>query len=430
MSIAARNAKSIRKKDVKESKALANGFTKLVFAHKATAGETGINLGSLVVPPEMSALGFTNPSSSRLLDARIFQFKDNIELQSSSKNTLMQSLSYRVASNSRLNFEGFTAEEGEIFIGVIDSNPISGIQVIDAKQGVALGDLAVDATDFAIGFSTSTFNDEIVVFKNGLEQRRNTNNSSSVLDGNYFVVPATTGSGFGSVVRFNVSPTVSDDYIKVAALGGVVESPTNSTWDELEKVQGQIDAMIPDLAQATGNPETDYQAAPNNVDLKAFGDRVLTNENDIAALQGNINVPYLIAHSHQTGASVASVWTNLIYSVETYDPFAAYDNTTGIFLVQKKGIYNLNAHYQVSGTFVTDTDLVIGIWVNNVNLRLDESRVNGATGNGVVRPSIGANLILDVGDVLEFRYFTATSETLTAGQTAGWADVTLIKELP
>lgn len=271
MSITAKNAKSIRKKDVKESKALANGFTKLVFAHKASAGETGIDLGSLVVPTEMTTLGFTNPTPSRLLEARMFQFKDNLEVQSSSKGQLMQSLSYTIGSNSRINFQGFTAEEGEIFIGVLDSNPISGIQVIDAKQPVVEGDLADGVTDFAIGFSTSIV-DEILVFRNGLEQKRNTNNSSSVLDGNYYVVDS--GSGYGNVVRFNVAPSGADDYIKVTAIGGVVESPTNSTWDELEKVQGQIDAMIPDLAQAAGNPETDYQSAPNNVDLKQFGDIV------------------------------------------------------------------------------------------------------------------------------------------------------------
>lgn len=278
MSLPAKNLKSFRKKDVKESKALSNGFTKLVFAHKASAGDTGIDLGSLVIPPEMSVLGFVNPTPSRLLEARLFQFKDNLELTSSSKNTLIQSLSYRVASNSRIQFEGFTAEEGEIFTGVIDSNPISGIQVVDSKTPVADGDLTDGNIDFTIGFSTSAIRQEILVVRNGLIQKRNSNNSSTVLDGNYYVVDS--GSGSGNVIRFNVAASGQDDSIIVTAIGGQIESPTNSTWDELEKVQGQIDALVPTVAELADVPETDFQAAPNNVDLKQFGDRVIALEND------------------------------------------------------------------------------------------------------------------------------------------------------
>lgn len=283
MSIIGKDTTILKKKDLKESRNPGDGFTKLVFAHKASAGETGIDLGALVTPTEMSALGFTNPSPSRLLEAKLFQFKDNLKLQSSSKGVLMQSLSYRIASNGRITFEGFTAEDGEIFIGVIDSNPVSGIQVIDAKQPVASGDLPDGDTDFAIGFSTSTTDDNIVVFRNGLEQKRNTNNSSTVTDGNYYVVD--NGSGFGNVIRFNTAASAQDDYIKVTAIGGVVESPTNSTWDELEKVQGQVDALVPTVSALAGVPETDFQAAPNNVDLKQFGDRVLQAETDIDDLE-------------------------------------------------------------------------------------------------------------------------------------------------
>lgn len=272
MSITGKNALSIRKKDVKESKVLAQGFTKLMFAHKASAGDSVINLGSLTTPTEMSGLGFTNPSPARLTEAKLFQFKHNLTLVSSLRGHLMQDLSYRVNSNSSIKLE-FEAEDGEIFTGIIDANPVSGIQVIDAKQAIVKGDLADGNTDFAIGFTTSTQSEEIVVVRNGLVQVRNTNNSSTVEDGNYYVVD--TGSGYGNLIRFNDAASGSDDSILVAALGGIVESPTNSTWDELEKVQGQIDAIVPTLAALAGVPETDFQAAPNNVDLRQFGDRVV-----------------------------------------------------------------------------------------------------------------------------------------------------------
>lgn len=276
MSLTGRNAKSIRKQEYKESRNLAQGFTKLVFAHKAALGDSQINLGSLNLPTEMSSLGFSNPSPSRLSEARLFQFKTNLTLISSTKGVLMQDLSYRVNSNASIRFEGFTAEDGEIFIGVIDANPVSGIQVIDAKPQTAIGDLPDGDTDFSIGFTTRTGAEEILVFRNGLIQKRNSSNSSTLLDGNYYIVDS--GSGFGSVVRFNSPASGDDDSIIVSSIGSIVESPTNSTWDEIEKVQGQIDALVPTVAALAGVPETDFQNAPNNVDLKAFGTRVIDLE--------------------------------------------------------------------------------------------------------------------------------------------------------
>lgn len=271
MSVTGKNAKSIRKQEFKESRNLAQGFQKLTFAHKASLGDTVINLGSLTTPTEMSALGFTNPSSSRLTEAKLFQFKKNLTLVSSLRGTLMQDLSYRVNSNSSIKLE-FTAEEGEIFTGVIDANPASGIKVVDAKVQKAVGDLADGETDFPIGFATSTLREEIVVFRNGLIQKRNSNNSSTLLDGNYYLVD--TGSGFGSVVRFNSAASGGPDSIIVTSLGNIIESPTDSSWAEIEKVQGQIDAMVPTLAALAGVSVTDFQATPNDVDLKAFGDVV------------------------------------------------------------------------------------------------------------------------------------------------------------
>lgn len=280
MSVTGKNAKSIRKQEFKESRNLAQGFQKLTFAHKASLGDTVINLGSLTTPTEMSALGFTNPSSSRLTEAKLFQFKKNLTLVSSLRGTLMQDLSYRVNSNSSIKLE-FTAEEGEIFTGVIDANPASGIKVVDAKVQKAVGDLADGDTDFPIGFATSTLREEIVVFRNGLIQKRNSNNSSTLLDGNYYLVD--TGSGFGSVVRFNSAASGGPDSIIVTSLGNIIESPTDSSWAEIEKVQGQIDAMVPTLATLAGVPVTNFQATPNDVDLKAFGDRVL----DLESLDSN-----------------------------------------------------------------------------------------------------------------------------------------------
>jgi hypothetical protein len=272
MSISGRNGKVLRKVDLVQSKSLVQGLTKVVFYHKADLGDEGINLGALVMPTEVSSLGETNPSSSRLLEARLFANKANLTLVSSFRGILQKGLSYRVTSNSQIVFVGFTAEDGEIFTGTIDSNSSNSLQVIDAKQQTSEGDLDDTETDFAIGFSTRTGREEVLVTRNGLVQKRNTNNSDTVLDGNYYIVDA--GNGYGSVVRFNVA-AVGTEYVKVTSLGNIVESPTDSTWDEIEKLQGQIDKLVEVVAVDTGLPETEFQAAPNNVDLRAFGDRVL-----------------------------------------------------------------------------------------------------------------------------------------------------------
>lgn len=311
--ITGKNALSIRKKDVVESRTLVQGFSKLRFAHQASLGDMGIALGSLVAPSAMVSLGFSNPSPSRLLDASLFRFKENLTLISSLRGELIQNLSYRINSASQITFQGFTAEEGEIFVGIVDSSPTNGIQVLDAKPQTAVGDLLDGQTDFNLGFSTRTKREEILVIRNGLAQKRNSNNSDTLTDGNYYVVDL--GSGFGSVVRFNTPASGGDDSIIVMTLGNIVESPTDSTFEEIQKVQGQIDGMIPTLAALAGVPETDFQAVPNDVDLKAFGDTVLQLESLTNTLENLVNsqqlesgeyTPVITLISNTTSATITS----------------------------------------------------------------------------------------------------------------------------
>jgi len=414
MSIRAKNAKSFRKKDVKESKSLSNGFTKLVFAHKASAGETGIDLGSLVVPTEMSALGFTNPTPSRLLEARMFQFKDNLEVQSSAKGQLMQSLAYTIGSNSRINFQGFAADEGEIFIGVLDSNPISGIQVVDAKTPVSPGDLADGITDFPIGFSTSAIKEELLVTRNGLVQKRNTNNSSTVLDGNYFVVDS--GSGFGNVIRFNVAPSGSDDSILALAIGGIIESPTNSTWDEIEKVQGQIDAMIPDLAQALGNPETDYQAAPNSVDLKQFGDRVVDVDTRLAALEAVYSTTPLTFHGKRVAAqsTTHTLPETIDFDTIVIDSNSSHNSGTDEINITEDGFYSLGM-LAVIATSAGNYERISDIRVNG-SVIIDNSGGDGTLSDKRDGQPLVVETLLSAGDKVIFthRQFSGVAKDMQA----------------
>jgi len=124
MSIIGKGSGSYKKQDVQEQKSVILGGKKLRFAHKATAGDTGINLTALVLPPEMAAYGFANPSPAALGSASLNKFRANLKLISSVKGLLIDQLSYSIGSAVQINFLDFAAEDGEIFTGLIDDSPI------------------------------------------------------------------------------------------------------------------------------------------------------------------------------------------------------------------------------------------------------------------------------------------------------------------
>lgn len=279
MAIIGRGSKSLRKKDVQESKQIALGFKKLVFAHEASAGDTTINLGSLSAPSEMT--GFTNPSSAELASANLFFFRKNLTLVSSLRGTLVDYLSYDVTNSTNITLK-FDAEEGEIFVGTVDANPRTGLNLVAGSPIIATGTLTKGTTGFNVGtpFKTGEFPlqqiGEVVVYVDGVQQFRNTGNSSSTLDGNYYEVES--GGGLGTIIRFNTADPTNDRSVMVHSIGVVAEKPDGSQKAEIENIAGQVDQMVPTLAALAGVPETVFQAAPNNVDLKQFGDRVLELE--------------------------------------------------------------------------------------------------------------------------------------------------------
>jgi len=280
MSLTGNGSKSIRRQDVLDQKSIAVGLKKLVMAHKATAGDTGINLGALVSPTEMSTLGFVNPSAQEILAANLKFYRSNLRVVSSHKGLLMDYLSYNVASSSRINFTDFTAEADEIFVITFDDNAKTGITMVDSEPIIATGPLAVGATDFNTGVpyevginSTSKQVGKVLVFRNGDIQFRNPSNGTS--GGNYQEIAA--GLGLGVIIRFNNAPVGQEDNIIVVGLGTAYR-PDGSVFAEIENLAGQVDRVVEVLSDVSGLDEDEFQTAPNSVDLKAFGDRVLALE--------------------------------------------------------------------------------------------------------------------------------------------------------
>lgn len=272
---AGKNLLSFRKQNSLSKNNTAIGFKKLHFKHQATFGDTGINLSSIVLPTGSS---YVNPSSAELLNAGIFNYKKNITITSTFRGILMEEISYEVVSSSRIDFVGFTAEDNEVFNVTVDYVAFSGREILEGSPLNVSGDLAVGVTDFNVGklFEIGKYPDNqmgaVLVFRNGLIQTRNSGNSSTVLDGNYYEVD--NGSGSGQIIRFNNAPSGQSDAIIVVGNGMFVYSFDNSALQTIENLSSKIDSIIPTVAELADVPESSFGGVSNS-DLKSFGDLVI-----------------------------------------------------------------------------------------------------------------------------------------------------------
>lgn len=324
MSLTGKNTLSIRRQDVAEQKSTAIAIKKLTFAHKATLGDTGINLSALTTPTEMSTAGFVNPSAADLLACNVLFNRRNVTLISSIRGVLMDYLSYDISTSSRINFQGFTALENEIFIGVVDPVAKTDLKVVDAQPIVVSGDLAIGVTDFNVGvpFETNKYPSQqvgaVVVYRNGVQQFRNPNNGTT--GGNYQEV--SSGGALGTLIRFNSAPAGQSDSVLVVSVGLLAERPDGSMMAVIENLAGQIDAMVPTLADLAGVAESTFQSTPNSIDLKQFGDQVISHETKLNTYVGE-NLSTLRQYN-LTVTSGSGTWTT---TRAVAVPYLTLDNT-------------------------------------------------------------------------------------------------------
>lgn len=274
--IIGKGSRSFAKLPVAETSHPAVGFKKLVAKHEASAGDTQIDLGSLSLPAESAANGFVQPSLSDLTATNIQQFKENVTL-SSGRGVWNQFEDYVITGANKITLL-VSAEEGEIFTIKIDLEARTGNNIVDAAPISVTDILDAGLTDFSVGpFETNKFPNSqhgaVKVFVDGQLVYRNVNNQPDG-DGDYYEVPV---DGLSTVIRFNTADT-EDRQVSVVSNGALVERPSGSQQAYLEILSGQIDAVIQTVADLAGVPETDFQANPNEVDLRAFGDRVIDLE--------------------------------------------------------------------------------------------------------------------------------------------------------
>lgn len=276
--IQGKSGRTTRKLAAKESSQPATGVKLVRALHEAEAGDTVINLTNLTVPA--SAKNYSAPSVSDLTKVNLQQFADNVTVRTSS-GTMLQNIDYVISGASTISLIQ-PALDNEVFEIVINAEVRTGRTLVDGSPLVSTGALAAGATDYNVGtpFEVGKYTGQqvgaVMVFAGGQLKFRNEGNQPDG-EGDYYEVHA--GSGLGTIIRFN-SPLdlVEDTDIQVVSVGSLIEKPNGSQLALIEVLQGQLDAVIPTLAQIAGVPESDFQATPNNVDLKAFGDRVLEAE--------------------------------------------------------------------------------------------------------------------------------------------------------
>lgn len=278
-----KNGRVITKLAVKESVVPTIGFKKIRFLHETSDGDLNIDLSSLSAPADAVANGFSQPTVSDLTAHNLKQFKENFTLKTSA-GEMLQDIDYVI--NGATTIRLLTpALDKQVFEGVIDAVARTGTSLVDAAPLVASGTLTAGSTDFNTGtpFQVGKFishqHGSVMVMVEGQLMRRNIGNQV-VGDGDYYEVHA--GDGLGTLIRFNNADPSNDREISVLSVGSLVEKPDGSMLALIQTLQGQVDnhrEILEDVTETVIAP-----GAPNDVDLKNFGDRVLANEDVIIAL--------------------------------------------------------------------------------------------------------------------------------------------------
>lgn len=403
-----KGTKSLKK--LKDSNSLVPniGFKSLQFMHEASAGDTTIDLQNLTASAAAVGNGFVQPTNLDLASVNLTQFQSNLVLRSDQRESLIPFIDYVVSGTQLIKLIN-PALAGEIFVGTLLSAPKNGVSLADAQPLVSTGTLAAGDTDFNVGtpFEVGKFPTEqtgsVMVFVDGVLAYRNVNNQDDT-EGDYYEVNA--GGGLGLIVRFNDPDLINDREIVVVSVGSLVEKPQESILAVMENLQGQLDKVIPALAQVAGLPETDFYTAPNNVDLKAFGDLVNSNEDRITALEEN-PVPsaiiYRLGGGHPTLNDAAGLQQVQFDTIEHNDGGSSFvDLPNYQIVIQEAGLYEMSASFLVGDITPGITYFItIEIHVNGVVAAKDVVISTDIPESTVEALSISRPKRLNQGDTVE-----------------------------
>jgi hypothetical protein len=284
MSSIAKSNISLSKKDLTKSRIPPVASRNVIFYHKATLGDLSINLLALSMPSaEMPTA--TQATNSEISGAQLIINKKNLDLTSSSKGKLIQDLDYIVIDSYTISltgpYTGIGAEFDEIFVGTINSAPVSDLVVASAKSVDKTYELAIGSTilnlgrEYKVGENPSEDVGSIKVFVNGILALRG-------IDYN----EVDSGNGYGTTIQFAVAPVGTSHQVVVDF--GVMSITDNNAIGAIENLAGSIKKIADDLAVVAGTAANDYySASPSEVERRTFGDMVLDHDTNKANLNGS-----------------------------------------------------------------------------------------------------------------------------------------------
>lgn len=298
---------SISKKDLQRSRIPLVASRNVVFYHKASGGELSINLLALSMPSELPTM--VQATVAEISGAKLVVNKKNLKLVSSVNDELIQGLHYIVTSGTTIQLIGpyliSGAEVDEIFIGTINSAPVSDLvvasaQSVDKTYTLAVGQNILNlGREYKVGLNINDDIGSIKVFVNGVLAHRDTD---------YYEIDS--GNGYGVTIGFYAAPA-SIPY-QVAVDFGVMSITDNNAIGAIESLSGAVKKIADDLAEVAGTSVTDYYSAnPSEIERRTFGDNVLTlmrvlNLEVPIATTGSAFTPTVI---YNTGGATNVTWT-------------------------------------------------------------------------------------------------------------------------
>lgn len=367
-----KGTKSIRKSQQGNDIIPSVGFLNTLAKHKATLGQTVINISSLTVPPEATALGFVQPSGGTLAAIDLQRFKNNVQVSSSFRGLMDNPLDYQITGTQQITLQ-VAALESEIFTISMQARPRVGTTLVAAQPRVQSYTLPVGSTDIPVGVAYTVNaqpgNDsgDFMVFVDKVLMQRNTSNSApgSGIEGDYQEI-----AGF---VRMNSIDFTNDRRVTLVWVGALLDNP-DSSYSIIQTVASQIDAMIPTLAALAGVPESTFQGAPNDPALLAFANRVTDLENRLNNVAYN-NYDYV-----EYGGGVRQA-SNRIFPTNQLANMAqgAFDVSTfasaGELKCVKAGWYTFKAKIQMNALGTSSITRNNSVAVNGANTDVLESLV-------------------------------------------------------
>lgn len=279
MELTGKGILSLRKGEIIDSteRMLDYGYRKITFAHQssATGGDDHIPLDSLNYPTGYEASIGPNPSAQLLLSMNLREFCSNLTLHSTARGQLIPDISY-TCTNTKIHLNGFLTQPNEIFYGIISHVTRPNTVFVDAVPINISRPLAAGQTTFAIGepFHVNAFENDssgaVKVYVDGILVYRNTNNSDTTLDRDYYEVPST--EGLGIAIEFNSVSNVARE-VTVVSNYAYIDRPNYSLLNRFDTLAAQLES----IAAQTGST-IDLSQFPNTFDIKAFGDRMLNAE--------------------------------------------------------------------------------------------------------------------------------------------------------